>query len=1160
MWPKKRSAPWLTGLILALGVIPVSVYSRSNPLQGAITLQAGETLTENLKGGNKLSFEVSLTAGQLARFAVEQHGILLRVTLLDPANAPLVAMDSPSGAHGPIYLSTIANASGKFRLEVQSPESWSNPGTFEVSLTTADQPKPEDSIRIQAETSFAKGMDLVESRSYEQGMAELDRALTRWQSLNDKHWEAVTQFARGSAYRRWGKRKEAGDCLAEALKVPNPQFETNDWRLKASILNDLGSNYSYLNQSERALSTLKLAFEIYEAHGDRRGQASSLSNMGLTYLSLGEPYSALPLFETALKLRHEENDRRGAANMINSIGGVYDTVGDPYKALEYYLSALKEMQAVYEQKILTDPAYYAIALNNVGIAYDKLGDSGMARDYYEQSLLKASATDINRAATLDSMGELYAGLGDGERAKYYYDLAIEFWNSVKQPNPNLKANLLIHIGQYYLTEDDLTEALHFFQSALDLKPNAGRQAEALTFIGVVQTLQNNPQPALAAFKRALDIQVDNKNRRGEAITRQKQGETYALSGQRAEAGEELERALNLWRLVQDRRGEAATLNSIARLELDQDRLNEALQHSEQAIKIIESLRTKITSHQLRTSYFATRENYYALNVDLNMRLYERTRDKQYLAAALQASERSRARSLMDVLNESSIQPAEGLSPDLLKLARDLQLRVLAKSQAQTKLLSQKFSDKDVATINKELVQLVREREDVMERIKRSSPRYAQLTEPEPIGLSGIQQLLDNDTLLLEFATGDTHSHVWVVGKNSIASAGLPARQDIEAIAQRIPKALAERNHSEPGETAFQRAARLKQADAEYSRATALLSQMLFDPIAQLLGQKRLLIVSDGTLQLVPFAALTAPKDVAAATTGAFTERKLLIEDHEIIALESASVLALQRKTLANRKPASQAVAVLANAVFQDSDPRVKRLDSRKQLKAPNHNQQPETKADVSRNRVDSSANLTRALRDVGLNEISWLRYSLDEARAITKVAPPQATLLATDFKASRTTAMSPQLANYRIVHFATHGIVDLERPQFSGIILSMVDENGNPQDGYIRLYEIYNMNLPAELVVLSACETGVGKQIKGEGVMALTRGFMYAGAARVVSSLWKVDDLATAQLMAEFYKEMFSNHQPPSAALRNAQLTMSKDKRWQSPYYWAGFVLQGDWR
>jgi CHAT domain-containing protein len=155
--------------------------------------------------------------------------------------------------------------------------------------------------------------------------------------------------------------------------------------------------------------------------------------------------------------------------------------------------------------------------------------------------------------------------------------------------------------------------------------------------------------------------------------------------------------------------------------------------------------------------------------------------------------------------------------------------------------------------------------------------------------------------------------------------------------------------------------------------------------------------------------------------------------------------------------------------------------------------------------------------------------------------------------------MSEELSKYRIIHFATHGVLDLEHPELSGIVLSMVDEKGQPQDGYLRLHDIYNLNLPAELVVLSACQTGIGKQVRGEGLIALTRGFMYAGAKSVLASLWKVDDAATSELMAEFYKQMFTNKLKPAAALRAAQVKMSHQKRWQSPYYWAGFFLQGEW-
>jgi CHAT domain-containing protein len=153
------------------------------------------------------------------------------------------------------------------------------------------------------------------------------------------------------------------------------------------------------------------------------------------------------------------------------------------------------------------------------------------------------------------------------------------------------------------------------------------------------------------------------------------------------------------------------------------------------------------------------------------------------------------------------------------------------------------------------------------------------------------------------------------------------------------------------------------------------------------------------------------------------------------------------------------------------------------------------------------------------------------------------------------------LSQYRFVHFATHGLLNSAHPELSGIVLSLVDEKGQPQNGFLRLNEIYNLSLPADLVVLSACQTALGKEIKGEGLVGLTRGFMYAGAARVVASLWNVQDDATAELMKRFYAKMLGREKlRPAAALRAAQIEMWKTKLWQPPYYWAGFVLQGEWR
>ncbi|MGH9845685.1 MAG: CHAT domain-containing protein [Blastocatellia bacterium] len=192
--------------------------------------------------------------------------------------------------------------------------------------------------------------------------------------------------------------------------------------------------------------------------------------------------------------------------------------------------------------------------------------------------------------------------------------------------------------------------------------------------------------------------------------------------------------------------------------------------------------------------------------------------------------------------------------------------------------------------------------------------------------------------------------------------------------------------------------------------------------------------------------------------------------------------------------------------------------------------------------------------------IARLPFTRQEAEQILALVPAGVGMKALDFEASRATAMSDQLSQYRYVHFATHGLADSERPELSTIVLSLFDEQGRPQDGFLRAHEVYNLNLPAELVVLSACETGLGKQVKGEGLVSLTRGFMYAGVARVVVSLWSVNDRATAELMTKFYRRVLVEGERPAAALRAAQIEMWRTKQWEAPYYWAAFTLQGEWK
>jgi CHAT domain-containing protein len=321
--------------------------------------------------------------------------------------------------------------------------------------------------------------------------------------------------------------------------------------------------------------------------------------------------------------------------------------------------------------------------------------------------------------------------------------------------------------------------------------------------------------------------------------------------------------------------------------------------------------------------------------------------------------------------------------------------------------------------------------------------------------------------------------------------------------------------------------------------------MVLAPVAaQLAQRKRVVIVSDEGLQYIPFAALPAP-----GGSGAFVP---MIEQHEVVMLPSATVVAARRSRPSPKVTDSRSVAVLADPVFESSDPRFRGEPQRAANASPERpaDWQPETSVVLR----------TAGIGPAGALNVSRLIATRREAESITRLAPPGTVLTALDFRANRSTALSQELARYPIVHFATHGVVNNDAPELSGVMLSMFDEHGRPQDGFLRLRDIYGLKLPAQLVVLSACNTALGRPIRGEGLDGMVRGFLHAGARRVVASYWKVDDAATAALMDRFYAEMLRNGRSPSAAMQAAQRSMLQTSRWRSPFYWAGFAVYGDWQ
>lgn len=887
-----------------------------------------------------------------------------------------------------------------------------------------------------------------------------------------------------------------------------------------------------------AIKKFEEALSEFEKLGNNYWSGLSLHSLGSTYVQSNEFAKALSAFDRALPLFRAAGDKRGEAGVFNFIGGVHDILGNQSQALAGFQKAL----AIYDQ--IEDPSIKASVLNNLGKVHSDLNHWQVSLEYYNQALpmLHINANPAREASAIYNIGSLYFRLGDTERTLAHVEQALQLFR--KAEDKLGQADALSIIGLVYVTRGEAEKGLGFYSQALELFRAAGDargEATTLDYAGLAYASRNQLQKARENHQQALQLRRKIADRRNEALSLANLGHVYFLLNDPAQAQASYQEALVIFRALEDSNNEARTLVGLAKVQGSAGDLVAARKNVEKALTLIEEVRSSAGSQQLRASYFASRREPYELYIDLLMKQHVQSPQAGYDAQALAASERGRARSLLELLNEAQVDIRKGVNPQLIDSERNLAQLLNAKAQRQIRLLAQKNVQEQLNEVNKELRQLEDEYQAVRTAIRNSSPGYAALTQPEPLKLQEIQAQLDPNTLLLEYSLGKERSYLWLVSQSALRSYELPDQQQIEKHAREVYSLLTSRSAPVSGETASQKQKRIAAADARLPAASAELSRLILGPVAGELQGKRLVIVADGALQYIPFAALPAPSKIDAND-----QYRALILDHEMISLPSASTLAVQRKNLLQRKPAANAVAVIADPVFSLADNRFKER----------------ARSNGPRQATGDPAN-TRLLEHLadegGRLRIRRLPFTRQEADRILAVSPQPGNLKATDFKANRSIATGPELSKYRYVHFATHGYLDSERPDLSAIVLSLVDQNGQPQDGFLRAHEIYNLTLPAELVVLSACQTGLGKETKGEGLVGLTQGFMYAGARRVVVSLWNVNDKATADLMQRFYSDMLKEKQSPASALRKAQAEMSQQKQWQQPYYWAAFVLQGEW-
>jgi CHAT domain-containing protein/tetratricopeptide (TPR) repeat protein len=837
--------------------------------------------------------------------------------------------------------------------------------------------------------------------------------------------------------------------------------------------------------------------------------AVSLYGLGSVAWGRGDFANAEEYFSKSLSTREElAPGSLDVAKSLNGLGLLAMNNGDLAKAEEYHLGAL-----AIREELAPGSLDVAGSLNNLGIVAGLRGDLAKAEDYHLKALAireKQAANSFLLAQSFNNLGLIAKNRGDLTRAEQYYlqSLAI----TEKQDAPGISAGTLNNLGVLASQSGDLDKAEKYFQRSLAIKeklaPGSLDFSSTLGNLCGVEQARGDPAEAEKCYRRALAIK--QKFAPGSVVVAEAFNVLANLlrdKGDLLQAEDTYRQARVIWeKAAPESKEYAEVLANLAAIKLNQGQPNAAAPLFEQALDALDGQIAHLGgTDEVRADFRAGYLSYYQNYIDLLIQ-------KKQPNLAFQVLERGRARTFIETLTEAHIDVYKGADGTLLRQQRSLQADLAIKTNRRLRLLSNQKTEQ-VAALDREIEGLLARQKDVEEKLRAESPGYAHLTHPQPLSAEQAQQLLDQDTLLLAYSVGQERSYVFAVTSVSLEVYPLPKRAEIEAAARRAYQEELSVNNPAAGH-----------------ESTAALSRMLLGPVAEHLAKKRIAIIADGALQYLPFAALRTPQ-------GAW-----LIDEHEIVNLPSASTLEVLRNETATRKPAPGQVAVLADPVFNRNDPRVAGVPG-----------------DVP---ADAIANdrLERSVKESGLMSLDRLPATRREAEAIVGVAGKDSSLEALDFDASLETAISAELSRYRIVHFASHTLLNSRHPELSGIILSLVDHQGKPQDGFLQAHEIYNLKLNADLVVLSACETALGKEIRGEGLVGLTRAFMYAGAPRVVATLWRVPDSATAELMKQFYTGMIRQGLPPAAALRQAQVSLSREKQWSAPYYWAGFTLQGDWK
>ncbi|MEA2206049.1 MAG: hypothetical protein QOE77_2825 [Blastocatellia bacterium] len=1063
-------------------------------------LSMGLPVEQQLSGGEAHSYRVSLRAGQYLRVVVVQKGIDVVVSLFGPDETKLSVVDNDT-TMGSESIVVIADAPGDYRVEVQSRNKGSKAGTYQITLTELRTATAKDRDHLAAEIKFEEGNRLRDERtadSRRKGIEQYEAALKLWREAGEKKGEAYT-------------------------------------------FNEIGVLYATLGEPQKALGYYDQAVTLWRQMGDRLNEGNTKNNIGSAYTRLGDMQKALEYYAQALSLKRAVADLPSAAITLQSMGATYGVLGQHQEALKYLNEALLLIRDAGDRET------EIVTLNHIANTYSFLGEMQRALEFHNQALaLAVSAGDRGlEARVLADVSSVYWRLGDKQKNFEYKYQALALLRIVG--DKRREAFVLAGLGFAYVDSGEPQKALEHFHQARTLWQAVGDrlgEATTLTYLGNCYSKLGERQKALNYLDQALSLLRAIGNKSSEVFALTSIGATYNAFGEPQRALDYLEQALKISNAIGDRNGKANALYRIANTQRALGNLRDARTQIEDALTLIESTRAELASQDLRTSLLASRQEYYEFYVDLLMRLHQQQPAAGSDVAAFGASERARARSLLELLAEARIDVRQGIALALKQRENQLQNRI---SWVQTQLIqahSRTQPDQSkIALLEEDFKKAESERAQVAIEIRQKHPRYANLQYPSPLGVKDIQQWLDEKTVLLEYSLGNEASYLFAISKHDFLTARLPAA----SLLRNQVIALRETVAGRPDRMGL----------SNYLQKARALFQDLVLPANRLLqGKQSLIIVPDGVLHYLPFEALLQSDSGRLATQLDLRQLPYLVRDFSISYAPSATVLVNLRSINPASAPRKTFLA-FGDPLYGPTEP-------------------------------DRRAPIRTAFRSAFGEGKPWDLQPLPESRheveRIAKLYPRERVgVFLGDRANEENVKVGDSLGQYRFVHFAVHGLLNENKPQYSGLVLSLpraapaakdkdglavAGSFGSPafvpatksaaaEDGLLQVYEIFDLKLNSDLVVLSSCESGLGKETKGEGLVGLTQAFFYAGTPSLMVSLWKVQDKSTGELMVRFYRHLNNPAFGKAQALRQAQLDMIRSGDYSHPYYWAGFVLTG---